>query len=688
MPDISTIKLKIRRGTDTQRKSVTLEQGELGYTIDTRRVFIGDGVSLGGNSVGNNTLPPSPSLVGQTTALIGDTIYSNNVLYQLTGTNYATLSHWANINAKPDDTYITYDASNRLTVTSSLLVAASATQVDPTGAIVNNVGYGIAINADNLGVYVDTSSNVLRVKDGGITQFKINSSALDTNQGLIGGSGTTIAAKIDYPLVFTGGPLGDPGTGRITIGEGSLSSNYFADGVIQSLIDGISSYIPPIEGLSIGQFVDDSGSWGFKNKVINGNFDIWQRYNSTSYTSLSINTALWPSYATGDVEGRLFKPMAADRWSTYIRLPSTNYTGTYTIERKVSDASTLDLTDSFSSDYYLRLTSNITGTTNLETTLTDGSGVLAMCNIEDAARILGKTVTLSFWARSQNNTYILSESQIQSTPLGLWTPTISNKVFSLSSGWQRFTHTYTMPTYSQVIAASFNPATTTYAPPTYPSKAAPPLSSWVYQIDLKTFWTKGDKILHGNPGDVYTSSRPGYPTYPGAPLTDADFNLLVTGFNANKTGWYDIAQIQLEEGDVASPFEFKPIGTELALCQRYYEKGYDVDTPPGTTFLATDIQNHVYTTYIPAGLGINGLSAMYISHRVPFKVTKAVTPSIISYSPQTGTQGRADLIRAGTYLSSYNVTVADINTSQFHTNTTATTGFFEGSMQWTAEAEV
>ena len=32
--------------------------------------------------------------------------------------------------------------------------------------------------------------------------------------------------------------------------------------------------------------------------------------------------------------------------------------------------------------------------------------------------------------------------------------------------------------------------------------------------------------------------------------------------------------VQLEEGSVATPFENRPIGLELSLCQRYYEKGY------------------------------------------------------------------------------------------------------------------
>ena len=32
-----------------------------------------------------------------------------------------------------------------------------------------------------------------------------------------------------------------------------------------------------------------------------------------------------------------------------------------------------------------------------------------------------------------------------------------------------------------------------------------------------------------------------------------------------------VSLVQLEEGSVATPFENRPIGTELALCQRYYQ---------------------------------------------------------------------------------------------------------------------
>ena len=36
--------------------------------------------------------------------------------------------------------------------------------------------------------------------------------------------------------------------------------------------------------------------------------------------------------------------------------------------------------------------------------------------------------------------------------------------------------------------------------------------------------------------------------------------------------YYEFAQVQLELGDTATPFEHRPYGQELALCQRYYQQ--------------------------------------------------------------------------------------------------------------------
>lgn len=50
---------------------------------------------------------------------------------------------------------------------------------------------------------------------------------------------------------------------------------------------------------------------------------------------------------------------------------------------------------------------------------------------------------------------------------------------------------------------------------------------------------------------------------------------LIDSYNGTWTdavsgSYVEIAQVQLEEGSVATPFEVRPYGQELALCQRYY----------------------------------------------------------------------------------------------------------------------
>jgi hypothetical protein len=45
-------KILFRRGTDDQRKLVTLNLGEPGITTDTNRLFVGDGTTAGGFPAG------------------------------------------------------------------------------------------------------------------------------------------------------------------------------------------------------------------------------------------------------------------------------------------------------------------------------------------------------------------------------------------------------------------------------------------------------------------------------------------------------------------------------------------------------------------------------------------------------------------------------------------------------------
>ena len=50
------LKLLVRRGDDPDRQNVVLDQGELGFTTDNKRLFVGDGQTLGGIITGNKFL--------------------------------------------------------------------------------------------------------------------------------------------------------------------------------------------------------------------------------------------------------------------------------------------------------------------------------------------------------------------------------------------------------------------------------------------------------------------------------------------------------------------------------------------------------------------------------------------------------------------------------------------------------
>lgn len=48
--------IKIRRGTNADRLTVILDWGELGYTTDTKKLYVGDNTTLGGNEVGGGAV--------------------------------------------------------------------------------------------------------------------------------------------------------------------------------------------------------------------------------------------------------------------------------------------------------------------------------------------------------------------------------------------------------------------------------------------------------------------------------------------------------------------------------------------------------------------------------------------------------------------------------------------------------
>jgi hypothetical protein len=84
-----------------------------------------------------------------------------------------------------------------------------------------------------------------------------------------------------------------------------------------------------------------------------------------------------------------------------------------------------------------------------------------------------------------------------------------------------------------------------------------------------------------------------------------------------------ITGVQLEVGTVATSFDYRSIGTETALCQRYFAKTYDTATVPGTATAVGAIATNVNGTwaYAPSGTWC-------------FPVAMRAQPTVVLYSTQ------------------------------------------------------
>lgn len=161
------------------------------------------------------------------------------------------------------------------------------------------------------------------------------------------------------------------------------------------------------------------------------------------------------------------------------------------------------------------------------TNVTSVAGVGNYCNkiqpIEYVKTFSGETVTVSFYAKADAAKYMAVEFYQNFGTGGSPSVAVSGiaaqKVL-LSTSWQKFTITTTIPSVSG-----------------------------------KTLGTNNDDSLNlifwFDAGSNFNSR---------------------TGTLGQQSGIFDISQVQVESGSVATEFEKRSNGEELALCQRYYEK--------------------------------------------------------------------------------------------------------------------
>jgi hypothetical protein len=189
----------------------------------------------------------------------------------------------------------------------------------------------------------------------------------------------------------------------------------------------------------------------------------------------------------------------------------------------------------------------------------------------DSIPLRGKTVTLSFWVRFSSATATSSTA----TPYGN---------FSGMVNWNTSTTDAAMGTTGYDGSSS----------------------TTITNGSLPTTWTK-----YTVSGTISSSAN----------NVGVQFGFAGLGSTAvADTVWYEVTQVQLEVGSVATPFEQRPMQTELALCQRYFQKSYQTTVVPGTV---TDAGQYAF-------YGTSNLYALMLG-TIQLRVPMRVIPTTITY---------------------------------------------------------
>ena len=240
--------LRLRRGTDAERLLITPAQGELIYTTDTRKLYIGDGTTVGGRIVEGSGSPDLANLADVDVAGVLDG--------QLLAYNSATQKWEASIAGNG----VVEGSNYRINIVgtdSTVMVDTDALQVNAT--IINGNVFGTltgdvqgSLFGDDSSLLVDgTKNNIvgrIRSREGIEAVTYINNTGFkQTGLAEPGALGPAIVSNssngtVVAPTTLIGGTTGD---GILDIrGQGYDGTNYTAAGIVRIGVD-LDSTVSP-----------------------------------------------------------------------------------------------------------------------------------------------------------------------------------------------------------------------------------------------------------------------------------------------------------------------------------------------------------------------------------------------------------------------------------------------------------
>jgi len=314
-----------------------------------------------------------------------------------------------------------------------------------------------------------------------------------------------------------------------------------------------------------------------QNFIINGNFDFWQRGTSV------------PNVNSTTITSRLF---VTDRFN-YVAENST--VAEVTIEQSSSVPTFAQSGFNSIFSYEVDVTTATPGAPNAN------EGTMVVYNMEgyDFANVANRTCSLNFWVlATKTGTYCVN--------------------FTTASGVETYVAEY--------VVNSSN---------TWEEKTIPIVfdgdnifATYTQTRDLSVNWV----LMSGSNYTISANSwQPQGLFNPWA--TSNQVNAL-----DNIANFFRLSQVQLILGSSTRPFERagKTIEQEIALCQRYYEKSYDITVNPGTI------------TNVGAETDLSQTSGSAAHINVRYKTRKSSPPDIVViYNPVTGASGSLRNITAG-----------------------------------------
>ncbi|MFI8224756.1 carbohydrate-binding protein CenC [Pseudomonas sp. NPDC085632] len=194
-----------------------------------------------------------------------------------------------------------------------------------------------------------------------------------------------------------------------------------------------------------------------------------------------------------------------------------------------------------------------------------------------------------------------------------------------------------------------------------------PVTKAVDAFQLNTAWTQYSATFQ-------------VPTIAGKMLGTNDCLRLAFDLPLNVVQTVDLAQIQLEEGPVSTPFEYRPVAEELMLCQRYFEKSFANRLPVQA--------NNGTSTCILSFSQSAGANAGQYGLAIHMQILKRVQPTIVLYCPaNTGNQVWNYTVQTactGTF-------VHGVTQRTFALSTVTSPNSVPGNglqIEWTADAEI